>query len=73
MDDCKNQTEERFNRLEIKIAYLEDFITKLQDVALKQDKILHALEQKQKLLQQKIAELMENSTQNIPNARPPHY
>ena len=47
MNKCENQTEERFNLLEIKIAYLEDFINKLQDVTLKQDKTLQQIEMRQ--------------------------
>ena len=73
MNKCENQTEERFNLLERKIAYLEDFINKLQDVTLKQDKTLQSLEYEQRRLQQKIADITENASQNIPDARPPHY
>ena len=65
------QIEERFITLETKFAYLEDFVSKLQEVVLSQNKTIDKLVVENKKLIEKINDLQDN--EEIPNRRPPHY
>ncbi len=67
----ENQIESRFIALETKLAYLEDFTQKLQEVVLENQKMLDVLRQENRILSERIKDLSEN--QEIPNRRPPHY
>lgn len=62
---------ERMTNIEIKLSYLEDFVSKLQDYILGQNKIINRLEKENLLLKEKIRELIDN--EDIPNRKPPHY
>lgn len=67
-----NNSEEITN-LEIKVAYLEDFVNQLQEVAVQQTKDIEKLKAENKLMSEKIRELLENQEGDIPNRKPPHY
>lgn len=62
---------ERMTNIEIKLSYLEDFVSKLQDYILGQNKIINRLEKENLFLKEKIRELIDN--EDIPNRKPPHY
>ena len=64
-------TEERFVALETKIAYMEDFISKLQEEAVSNAKQIEILREENKILAGRYEELAENI--DIPSRRPPHY
>ena len=64
-------TEERFIALETKIAYMDDFIARLQEVAVENQKELFILREENKILSGRIQDLSDNI--EIPNRRPPHY
>ena len=64
-------TEERFIALETKIMYMEEFIAKLQEEAVKNSKQIEILREENKILAGRYQELAENM--DIPNRRPPHY
>ena len=66
-----NTVEERFVELETKIAYMDDFISKLQDEVVSQQKVIEVLRAENKILSGKIQDLSENIY--IPNRKPPHY
>lgn len=65
--------EDRITALEIKIAYLEDFLNKLQTIAVEQGEIVDTLKVENRVLKSKIKEILDNQEQDIPNRRPPHY
>ncbi|MBQ0051178.1 MAG: SlyX family protein [Treponema sp.] len=65
------ETEERFIALETKIAYMDDFINKLQEETVENQKTIQLLREENKILAGRIQDLSEN--QDIPNRRPPHY
>lgn len=67
----EKDTENRFISLETKIAYMDDFIAKLQTEVVKQQKLIDILRQENKVLSGRIQDLSENI--DIPNRRPPHY
>ena len=62
----------RFEDIEIKLAYLEDFVKQLQTVAVEQGKTIDLLREENKLLSGKLNELLDNM-EDIPNRKPPHY
>lgn len=66
-------TENRIENIEIKLTYMEDFLKQIQDVAVQQAKDIERLKSENKMMKQKIKELIEESEGDIPNRKPPHY
>ena len=65
---------ERIEALEIKSAYQEDTIEKLNTVVIEQEARLNACEQKMKLLMDKLKELQPESAASFDQQEiPPHY
>ena len=67
----ENEIEERFIALETKIAYMDDFIAKLQEETLANQKEIKILREENQILSGRIQDLSENM--EIPNRKPPHY
>ena len=67
----ENEIEERFIALETKIAYLDDFIAKLQAETVENQKEIRLLREENQILAGRIQDLSENL--EIPNRKPPHY
>lgn len=65
--------DDRITALEIKCAYLEDFVHKLQSIAIEQGKALDTLKTKEQTMRHKITELSDTLEGDIPHIRPPHY
>ena len=65
------ELEEHFIALETKIAYMDDFIEKLQNEVVKQGKLIEILREENKILSGRIQDLSENI--EIPTRKPPHY
>lgn len=65
--------EDRITQLEIKLAYMEDFMNQIQEVAVQQTKDIEKLKAENKMMAEKIRDLIENSEGDIPNRKPPHY
>ncbi|WP_296331153.1 SlyX family protein [uncultured Treponema sp.] len=65
------ETEKKFIELETKIAYMDDFITKLQEETVENQKVIHLLREENQILAGRIQDLSENL--EIPNRKPPHY
>jgi SlyX protein len=69
-------TEERFGddivRIETKLAYIEDFMNKLQAIVVEHTEAIDRLKNENKALRAKLGELSD-TVQDIPNVRPPHY
>ena len=64
---------ERLTAVEIKLAYLEDFVNKLQNIAVEQGNTVDILKAENRVLKAKLSELIEAQEGDIPNRRPPHY
>ena len=67
----EKEIEDKFIALETKIAYMDDFITKLQEEAVGNQKMIHLLREENQVLAGRIQDLSENL--EIPNRKPPHY
>lgn len=65
--------EERITQLEIKLAYLEDFMNQIQEVCVQQTNDIEKLKAENKMMAEKIRDLIENAEGDIPNRKPPHY
>jgi len=65
--------EEEITALQIKMAYLEDFMNQLQEVTVEQTQDIEKLKKENKALKEKLKELAENGEGDIPNRKPPHY
>ena len=63
--------EQRFVKLETKLAYQEKTITDLNDVVVVQDRQINKLERRLVALEQQIALLV--GQENAPQEKPPHY
>jgi len=66
------ETEARMIALETKLAYLEDFVSQLQEVTVAQTKYIDVLKQESKLMSGRIQDLSD-SLEEVPNRKPPHY
>lgn len=67
-----DDTSDRLAAIETKLAYLEDFLAKLQGVAVEHSAALDALKAENRAIRTKIGE-MSDSLNDIPNIKPPHY
>ena len=72
MHTMETETNERLTSLETKLSYLEDFVNKLQDVAVSQTKEIDVLREENRVLSARFRELLD-SLEEIPNRKPPHY
>lgn len=68
-----NDTEDRIMQLEVKLAYMEDFVKQIQEVAVQQTMDIEKLKKENKLMSEKIKELVAAAEGDIPNRKPPHY
>ncbi|MBR0494957.1 MAG: SlyX family protein [Treponema sp.] len=67
----EKEIEDRFVALETKIAFMDDFISKLQEEAVENQRMIQILREENQILAGRIQDLQEN--QEIPNRCPPHY
>ncbi len=72
MEDTSDQLDERLDRVEIKLAYLEDFLDRLQLAVLEQGRQMDKLNQEHRVLKDKIL-FLTKELEEIPNRKPPHY
>ena len=68
-----NDTDDRIMQLEVKLAYMEDFVKQIQEVAVQQTMDIEKLKKENKLMAEKIKELVAAAEGDIPNRKPPHY
>ncbi len=66
------ETEERFIALETKFAFMEDFVSKLQNEVVEQAKTIEALRTENRLISERLHDIAD-SMEEIPNRKPPHY
>ena len=69
----QNETTERLTAIEMKLAYMEDFVNQIQAVAVEQTKTIDKLQKEIKLMSDKIREMSDAAEGDIPNRKPPHY
>ena len=67
------EIDNRFMAMEMKMAYMEDFVNQIQEVAVEQAKTIDKLKGEIKLMSNKIKEMSDSLEGEIPNRKPPHY
>lgn len=67
------EIDNRFVAMEMKLAYMEDFVNQIQEVAVEQAKTIDKLKGEIKLMSNKIREMSDSLEGEIPNRKPPHY
>jgi len=69
-----NQTEEKINELEIKLAFQDDLLNSLNEIVTRQDKEILNLWAANRLLKQNMNEIKsDNIETSNEEAPPPHY
>lgn len=69
----EKETDERLTSIEMKLAYMEDFVNQIQDVTVEQAKTIDKLKKEIKMMSDKIRDMSNVMEGDIPNRRPPHY
>ena len=69
----EKETDERLTSIEMKLAYMEDFVNQVQNVAVEQAKTIDKLQKEVKLMSDRIREMSDAMEGDIPNRKPPHY
>ena len=67
-----NDTEARLEAIEIKLAHLEDFLTRLQNETVSRNNQLDKLMAEHKLIKSRLAQI-SHDIEEVPNNKPPHY
>lgn len=68
-----NEIENRIDKIEMKLSFLEDFLMKIQDVTVEQSKQIEILKKENRILSEKMHDICDNLEGDIPNRKPPHY
>ena len=69
----EKETDKRLTAIEMKLAYMEDFVNQVQNVAVEQAKTIDKLQKEVKLMSDRIREMSDAMEGDIPNRNPPHY
>ena len=69
----EKETDERLTAIEMKLAYMEDFVNQVQNVAVEQAKTIDKLQKEVKMMSDRIREMSDAMEGDIPNRKPPHY
>ena len=67
-----NMIEDRFQTIETKLAFLEDFLQRLQDEVVGRNNFVDKLSAEYKALKEKVLQLSAD-IEDIPSQKPPHY
>ena len=73
MSYMEKETDERITAIEMKLAYMEDFVNQVQNVAVEQAKTIDKLQKEVKLMSDRIREMSDAMEGDIPNRKPLHY
>lgn len=65
--------EERLTNIEMKLAFLEDFMNQIQEVAVEQTREIQRLKKENKAMAEKLKDVSDNLQGDVPNRKPPHY
>ncbi|GAB1484565.1 hypothetical protein MASR2M78_33830 [Treponema sp.] len=68
----ENEIEDRFRQLETKLAFMEDFIQRLQEEVVTRNSFTDRLAAEHSALKEKMLEIAAE-LEEVPNPKPPHY
>ena len=69
----EKEAEDRITGLEIKLAYLEDYVNQLQAVSVEHTETIERLITENRMMSRKIRDMSDHLEGDIPNRKPPHY
>ena len=69
----EKEAEDRITGLEIKLAYLEDYVNQLQAVSVEHTETIERLITENRMMSRKIRDMSDQREGDIPNRKPPHY
>lgn len=69
----EKEAEDRITGLEIKLAYLEDYVNQLQAVSVEHTETIERLITENRMMSRKICDMSDQLEGDIPNRKPPHY
>ena len=72
-ENMETKNDDRLTAIEMKLAYMEDFVNQIQNVAVEQAKTIDKLQKEVKLMSDRILEMSNAMEGDIPNRKPPHY
>ncbi len=64
--------EDRFQTIETKLTFLEDFLQRLQDEVVSKNNLVDKLSAEHKALKEKVLQLSAD-IEDVPSRKPPHY
>lgn len=67
------EIEERLTAIEMKLAFMEDFVRQIQEVAVEQAKTIDILKKENKLISDRLRDMSDYLEGDVPNRKPPHY
>ena len=67
------ETEERLTAIEMKLAFMEDCVRQIQEVAVEQAKTIDMLKKENKLISDRLRDMSDYLEGDVPNRKPPHY
>jgi SlyX protein len=68
----QQDTDKRLEKIETKLAFLEDFLTRLQDEVVTRSALLDKLQTEHGVMKTRLAQISRDM-EEIPNRKPPHY
>jgi SlyX protein len=66
------RVEERLEKIETKLAYLEDFLTRLQGTVLERNEVFDRIQREHRVIQGRLLQLSQE-LETMPHQKPPHY
>lgn len=69
----EKEAEDRITGLEIKLAYLEDYVNQLQAVSVEHTETIERLITENRMMSRKIRDMSDQLEGDISNRKPPHY
>ena len=69
----EKEAEDRITGLEIKLAYLEDYVNQLQAVSVEHTETIERLITENRMMSRKIRDMSDQLEGDIPSRKPPHY
>jgi SlyX protein len=71
-EDSEKRLEERLEKIETKLAFLEDFLIRLHKETTAQSALLEKLSAEHRLIKARLFQISDE-LEEIPNRKPPHY
>lgn len=69
----EKEAADRITGLEIKLAYLEDYVNQLQAVSVEHTETIERLITENRMMSRKIRDMSDQLEGDIPDRKPPHY